>query len=101
MKRKLTILGIGLVAAAALMAVYPAGWLKGQAGQGTALVKEAQAAGGVVKDPKGAAPDRTRKSEYTQFILDGKFDTSDVDGPWLKKFMKEHGLTEDDLKAGR
>lgn len=46
-------------------------------------------------------PDRTRKSEYTQFILDGKFDASDVDGPWLQEFMKEHGLTEDDLKAGQ
>jgi ribonuclease Z len=50
---------------------------------------------------KALPPDRTRKSEYTQFILDGKFDTSDVDGPWLKKFMKKHGLTEDDLKTGQ
>jgi hypothetical protein len=50
---------------------------------------------------KPLPPDRTRKSEYTQFILDGKFDTSDVDGPWLKKFMKKYGLTEDDLKAGQ
>ncbi len=58
MKRKLTILGIGLFAVAALAAIYTAGWLKGQAGQGTALVKEAQAAGGVVKDPKGTAPGR-------------------------------------------
>jgi len=50
---------------------------------------------------RAPAPDRSRKSEYTEFILDGKFDTSDVDGPWLNKFMKEHGLTEDDLKAGQ
>ena len=50
---------------------------------------------------KAPAPDRSRKSEYTQFTLDGKFDTSDVDGPWLKKFMKENDLTEDDLKAGQ
>ena len=50
---------------------------------------------------KQPPPDRTRESEYTQFILDGKFDTSDVDGPWLKEFMKEHGLTEDDLKTGQ
>jgi hypothetical protein len=49
---------------------------------------------------KAPAPDRNRKSEYTQFILDGKFDTSDVDEPWLKAFMKKHGLTEDDLKVG-
>ncbi len=40
----------------------------------------------------GPEPDRTRKSEYTQFILDGKFDTSDVDRAWRKKFMKEKGL---------
>jgi len=58
MKRKLTILEIGLVAVAALTAVYIAGWQNGSIGQGTALVKEAQAAGGVVKDPKGSAPDR-------------------------------------------
>jgi ribonuclease Z len=58
MKEKLTILAIGLVFVVSLTAVYTAGWLKGQAGQGAALVKEAQAAGGVVKDPKGAAPDR-------------------------------------------
>jgi hypothetical protein len=44
MKRKLTIVAIGLVAVAALTAVYTAGWLKGQAEQETALVKEAQAA---------------------------------------------------------
>ena len=58
MKRKLTILAIGLVVIVSLMVVYTARWLKGQNEQGPALVKEAQAAGGVVKDPKGAAPDR-------------------------------------------
>ena len=58
MKRKLTMLAIGLVAVAALAAVYTAGWLKGQTGQGTALVKEAQAAGGMVKGPNVVAPDR-------------------------------------------
>jgi ribonuclease Z len=58
MNRKLTILVISFVALAALTAVYTAGWLKGHAGQGPALVKEAQAAGGVVKNPKDAAPDR-------------------------------------------
>ena len=58
MKRKLTILAIGLVAVAALTAVYIAAWQNGSIGQGTALVKEAQAAGGVVKDPAGTAPDR-------------------------------------------
>ena len=45
-------------------------------------------------------PDRTRKSEYTPFTLQGRFDTSDVDGAWLKKFMEEYGLTADDLKLG-
>ena len=50
---------------------------------------------------KPLAPDRTRKSEYTPFTLRGRFDTSDVDGPWLKKFMEKHGLTEKDLKMGK
>jgi ribonuclease Z len=49
---------------------------------------------------KAPPPDRTRKSEYTNFILDGRFDCSDVDGAWLKKFMKKYSLTEDDLKVG-
>ena len=47
------------------------------------------------------APDRSRKSEYTKFTLDGRFDTSDVDGRWLKEFMSENNLTEADLKAGQ
>ena len=46
------------------------------------------------------APDRTRKSEYTLFTLGGRYDTSDADGLWLKEFMKEHGLSEKDLKVG-
>jgi ribonuclease Z len=50
---------------------------------------------------KALPPDRSIKSEYTKFILDGKFDTSDVDATWLKPFMKKYGLTEDDLKAGQ
>ena len=58
MKRKFSFLVIGLVAIAASTTVYTVGWLKGQSGKGTALIKEAQAAGGVVKDPKGTAPDR-------------------------------------------
>jgi len=49
---------------------------------------------------KAPPPDRSRKSEYTQFILQGRFDTSDVDGLWLKKFMKKYGLTEADLNVG-
>jgi ribonuclease Z len=58
MKRKLTILAIGLVAMAALAAIYIVGWNDGMTGQGIDLVKEAQAAGGKVKDPNGTAPDR-------------------------------------------
>ncbi len=58
MKRKLNFFGICLVTLAAMTVIYTAGWHNGVTGQGTALVKEAQAAGGVVKDPKGAAPDR-------------------------------------------
>ncbi|MEK6239192.1 MAG: hypothetical protein N2C14_31120, partial [Planctomycetales bacterium] len=49
---------------------------------------------------KPLAPDPTRKSEYTEFILKGRFDTSDVDRRWLEEFMKKHNLTEDDLKIG-
>ena len=58
MKRQLAVLAIGLVAGVVLTVAYTAGWLKGQAGQRTALVNEAQAAGGVVKDPNMEAPDR-------------------------------------------
>jgi ribonuclease Z len=58
MKRKLTIIGICLLAIAALTVVYTAGWLKGQTGQEPALVKEVQAAGGIVKSPNKIAPDR-------------------------------------------
>ncbi len=58
MKRKITFIAIVLVAAAALTAVYTAGWLKGHSGKGPALIKEAEAAGGVVKGPNTIAPDR-------------------------------------------
>ena len=33
-------------------------------------------------------------------ILEGRFDTSDVEARWLKAWMEENELTEDDLKAG-
>jgi ribonuclease Z len=46
------------------------------------------------------APDRSRKSEYTDFILDGAYDMSEVNARWLKAWMKENNLTEADLKAG-
>ena len=45
-------------------------------------------------------PDLTRESEYSQFTLDGKFDTSDVDEKWLTKFMEENNLTQKDLETG-
>ncbi len=49
---------------------------------------------------KSPAPDRSRKSAYTPFTLEGRYDTSDVDSSWLEPFTKKHDLTEDDLKAG-
>jgi len=49
---------------------------------------------------RAPATDRSRKSEYTQYVLDGRYDTSDVDGPWLKGWMEENDLTEDDLEVG-
>jgi ribonuclease Z len=49
---------------------------------------------------KKLAPDRTRKSEYTDFINQGRLDVRDVNKAWLEEFMKENGLTSEDLKAG-
>ena len=58
MKRKLTILAIGLVAVAALTAAYTAGWLNGRIGEDPALVKEAQAAGRAKASPVKAIQER-------------------------------------------
>jgi ribonuclease Z len=58
MKRKLAILAIGLAAVASLTVAYTAGWLNGQTGQGTALVKQAQAAGGAKASPVKALKER-------------------------------------------
>ena len=58
MKRKLTIIGICLVSIAVLTTVYIAGCIKGQSGKGPGMVKEVQAAGGMVKGPNVVAPDR-------------------------------------------
>jgi len=44
-KRKITLFGICLVAAATLAVVYIAGWHAGSMGQRPALINEAQAAG--------------------------------------------------------
>ena len=46
------------------------------------------------------APDRSRKSEYTDFINQGRLDVGDVNKAWLEEFMNENGLTSKDLKAG-
>ena len=46
------------------------------------------------------APDPSRKSEYTDFINQGRLDVGDVNKAWLEEFMKENGLTSEDLKAG-
>ena len=47
------------------------------------------------------APDRSRKSEYTDFIQKGRLDASDVNKRWLEEFMKENGLKPEDLKVGQ
>ncbi len=49
---------------------------------------------------KPLSPDLSRKSEYTKFVVDGRFDTGDVNDAWLKDFMKKHNLTEKDLTVG-
>ena len=75
MKRKFRIIGICLVSITALMAVYIAGCIKGQTGQGPDLVKEAQAqqkAQGPPKDnlidgelyPKGFTPVAIKNGVY-------------------------------------
>jgi hypothetical protein len=46
------------------------------------------------------APDRSRASEYTDFILNGRLDVDEANAQWSKKFMEENGLTPDDLKVG-
>ena len=44
------------------------------------------------------APDRSRESEYTRFTLDGAMDVSDVNARWMKIFMEENGLKEEDIR---
>jgi ribonuclease Z len=48
---------------------------------------------------KKLAPDRTRKSEYTPFILEGNYDMSEVNKGWADAFMKQNGLPPDILEA--
>jgi ribonuclease Z len=58
MKRKVSLIGIIVLVVVAISAVYLKGRYDASNAKGPQLVSEAQAAGGVVKDPKGAAPDR-------------------------------------------
>ena len=63
------------------------------------MVVSTDAAWDVEAPGKKLAPDRTRKSEYTQFILDGSFDMTDVNKGWADEFIKDNGLSPDILKA--
>ena len=57
-RKKTRMLG-GLAAAMVLLSsAYAIGWWNGKAGQDLGLVKDASAAGGVVTNPTGIAPDR-------------------------------------------
>ena len=46
------------------------------------------------------APDPTRASEYTKFILDGALDVDEANAAWVKDFMARTGLTAEDLARG-
>jgi hypothetical protein len=46
------------------------------------------------------APDLSRASEYSQFILDGRLDVDEANAQWMKEFMEKNGLTAEDLGVG-
>lgn len=46
------------------------------------------------------APDPSRASEYTQFILDGRLDVDEANARWVQEFMARTGLTAEDLARG-
>jgi hypothetical protein len=46
------------------------------------------------------APDPTRASEYTKFILDGRLNVDQANARWMKEFMARNGLTAEDLGMG-
>ena len=46
------------------------------------------------------APDPTRASEYSQFILDGRLDVDKANARWKQAFMERNGLTDADLDVG-
>ena len=58
MKRKVNFFGVVAVIALVAAAIYGLGVYSGESGKGFSLTKEAEAAGGKVKDPTGTAPDR-------------------------------------------
>ena len=64
------------------------------------MVVSPDAAWDVPGPNRAPAPDPTRKSEYTEYILKGRYDTSDVDASWLNQFMKENDLKDEDLAVG-
>jgi hypothetical protein len=45
-------------------------------------------------------PDRSRASEYTEFILGGRLNVDEANAQWSKEFMERNGLTAEDLKVG-
>jgi ribonuclease Z len=53
------------------------------------LTGEAWAVSGIKAPPKREEPPT---SEFTQFILAGRWDTMDVDGPVIKAYATEHGI---------
>ena len=50
--------------------------------------------------PGELEPDRTRASEYSRFILDGRLDVEEANRAWMTAFMEAHGLDEDVLTVG-
>ena len=58
MKRKVNFFGVVAVIALVAAAIYGLGVYNGESGKELSIIKEAEAAGGKVKDPTGTAPDR-------------------------------------------
>jgi ribonuclease Z len=51
---------------------------------------------------EGLEPDRSRKPEIVwKELVDQRLDMTDVNKGWLEEYMKEHGLTQKDLKPGK
>ena len=58
MKRTPSVMVVLVVLSMLSALAYVAGWVNGQAGLSLNPVREAQAAGGKIKDPTGTAPNR-------------------------------------------